>query len=120
MKLTLPAILQPISRRKDKSVCLKFDTRELSPEEIMQLLPLEGSEGWLVYAPNEAEIDVEQAFYTKAEVGIKSASERLRAVIFVHFKQAVEDGKYVGLADNFYREQMEKIIEGYKSKNLHE
>jgi len=120
MKLLLPAILNPISRRKDRSVKLSFETREMSPEEIMTLLPLEGSEGYLLYAPNREDIEDESLPNTKAEVGIKSPSERLRSVIFVHFKQAVEDGKYIGIPDNFYKEQMEKIIEGYKSKNLHE
>lgn len=118
--LTLPAILNPISRRKDKSVKLSFETRELSDTEVLALLKMEGSEGWLLYAPSEAEIDQEAIPDYKPELGVKSASERLRAVIYVHYKQAVEAGLYVGIADVFYKEQMEKIIEGYKSKNLHE
>ncbi len=120
MKLTLPAILNPISRRKDKSVKLSFETRELRDDEVLALLKLEGSEGHLVYAPNEAEIDDTDIPDYKAEVGVKSASERLRAVIYVHYKQSVEAGLYVGIADVFYKEQMEKIIEGYKQKNLHD
>ncbi len=118
MKLTLPAILNPISRRKDRSVKLSFETRELSDDEVLALLKLEGAEGHLVYAPNEADIDDSDVPDYKAEVGVKSASERLRAVIYVHYKQAVEDGLYVGIADVFYKEMMDKIIEGYKSKNL--
>ena len=120
MILTLPAILNPISRRKDKSVKLSYETRELSDAEVLALLKMEGSEGWLVFAPSEAEIDQEAIPDYKPELGIKSASERLRAVIYVHYKQAVEAGLYVGIADVFYKEQMEKIIEGYKTKNLHE
>ena len=120
MKLTLPAILNPISRRKDKSVKLSFETRELSDTEVLALLKMEGAEGWLMYAPNEAEIDPEDVPDYKPEIGVKSASERLRAVIYVHYKQSIDAGLYVGIPDVFYKEQMEKIIEGYKSKNLHE
>ena len=118
--LTLPVILNPISRRKDKSVMLKFDTRELSPQETIALMQLEGSEGWLMYAPNEGGLSVKDIPEGNAHTETKSPSERLRSVLFVHFKQATESGKYLGIFDNFYKEQMDKIIEGYKSKNLHE
>jgi hypothetical protein len=116
MKIKLPAQLNPISRRKDRSVKLSFETRELTPSETMTLMSLEGVEGWLVYAPNDSDIDDSDVPNAKAEVGIKSASERLRAVIFIWFKQETEKGSYVGLFDTFLKEKMEKIIEGVKSK----
>lgn len=120
MKLTLPASLNPISRRKDRSVKLSFETRELTPSETLALMAMEGAEGWLVYAPSEGEIKNEDIPNEKPELGQKTPSERLRARIYVHYMQAVEDGLYIGIADNFYKEQMEKIIEGYSKKNLHE
>ncbi len=120
MILTLPAQLNPISRRKDRSVKLSYETRELTPSETMSLMALEGAEGWLIFAPNESQANEQKIPETSAELGQKSPSERLRAVIFVHYTQAVEEGKYIGLAYNFYQEQMEKIIEGYKLKNLRE
>lgn len=125
MKTILPAVLNPISRRKDRSVKLNFETRELTPTEVLSLMSLEGSEGWLMYQPNEysseeAQNALETSELGRAEVSIKSPSERLRSVIFVHYKQATEEGKYVGIFDTFYKEQLEKIIEGYKVKNLHE
>lgn len=119
-RILLPASLNPISRRRDKSIKLSFETRELSPTETMTLMALEGGEGWLMYAPNEAEIDVQDIPTTKPELGTKTIAERLRAVIYVHYKQATEAGLYFGLPETFYQEQGEKIIEGYKQKNLHE
>jgi hypothetical protein len=120
MILTLPAQLNPISRRKDRSVKLSYETRELTPSETMSLMALEGAEGWLIFAPTEHEASAQEIPDAKPELGQKTAAERLRAVIYVHYKQAVEDGKYVGLAETFYQEQMSKVIEGYKLKNLHD
>jgi hypothetical protein len=120
MILTLPAQLNPISRRKDRSVKLSYETRELTPSETMSLMALEGAEGWLVFAPTEQEATTQEIPDTKPELGQKTASERLRGIIYVHYKQAIEGGKYIGIADTFYQEQMAKIIEGYKLKNLHD
>lgn len=112
-KVLLPAILNPLSRRKDKSVKLSFDSRELTPEETLSLLALEGGEGWLCFSPNQEEIEVPN---THVEIGEKSPSERLRNVLFVWYKQETEEGKYVGIFDNFRKEKMESIINGVKSK----
>ncbi len=111
----LPAILNPISRRKDKSCKLSLDTRELNHEEILTLMSLEGSEMWICLAPNQEDLQVPDE---PAEVDEKSPSERLRSVLFVWYKQEVDAGKFVGLFETFKREKMEKIIEGVKSKLL--
>lgn len=113
MKIILPAILNPISRRKDKSVKLSFETRELGSDEILSLMSLEGNEMWLCVAPNENEIEIPEE---KAEVEEKSASERLRGVLFVWFKQESDKGKFIGTFETFKREKMEAIIEGVKKK----
>jgi|ERR1035437_100891 hypothetical protein len=113
MKILLPAILNPLSRRKDKSVKLSFESREMSAEETMTLLALEGSEGYLCFSPNETEIEIPTG---NIEVGSKTAGQRMRAVIFILYKQEVANGKYVGLFDNFYNERMEKLIQLLKDK----
>lgn len=112
-KIILPAILNPISRRKDKSVKLGLETRELSPEETLALMAIEGSEMWLCLAPNEKDLEIPEE---QAEVDEKSPSERLKAVLYVLYKQETEKGKYIGLFENFRREKMEKLIEMIKSK----
>ena len=113
MKINLPVTLNPISRRKDRSVKLSFETRELQSDEILTLMSLEGSEMWVCLAPNEDEIEIPAE---RAEVDEKSPSERLKAVLFVWFKQETDAGRFVGLFETFRREKMEKIIEGVKSK----
>ncbi len=115
MKITLPSQINPPRLRKDGSASISFDTRELTAEEIFTIMSLRHAEGWLCFAPNENEIDVPEE---RAEVDEKTASERLRAVLFVWYKQETESGKYVGLFDSFKKEKMEKIIEGVKKKLL--
>lgn len=99
--------------RKDGSASLSFDTRELTAEEIFTIMSLRHSEGWLCFAPNENEIEIPEE---RVELDEKSPSERLRAVLFVWYKQETEKGKFVGLFDTFKKEKMEKIIETIKGK----
>ena len=113
MKIILPIILNPISRRKDKSVKLNMDTRELSPQEILTLMSIEGNECWLCLSPNENELEVPDE---PAHVEEKTASERLRNVVFVWFKQETSSGKFIGTFESFKNQAYEKIIEGVKSK----
>ena len=47
MKLILPVVLKPVSRKEDKSSTLRFDTRELEIEEIVELMRFEGEEIWI-------------------------------------------------------------------------
>ena len=117
--IKLPVCLNPISRRKDRSVKLSYETRELSPSETLTLMSLEGNEGWLLFSSQESEIDIDEVPNTKAEIGTKTPSERLRSVLFVWWKQSVADQSFVGDFESFYKLKIEKIIEGVKSK-LHD
>lgn len=112
-QILLPVQLNPISRRKDKSVKLSFETRELNTEETLTLMSMEGLEMWCGLAPNQNEIEIPDE---RAEVDEKSPSERLRNVLYVFYKQEVEAGRYVGIFENFKREHMEKLIEFIKRK----
>lgn len=112
-KIVLPASLNPISRRKDKSVKLSLETRELSHDELLILMAMEGAEMWLCLAPNAEDLEVPEE---QAVLDEKSASERLRNVLFVWYKQETDAGKFVGLFETFRKEKMEKIIEGVKTK----
>jgi len=113
MKLILPAIINPPRIRKDGSASVSFDTRELNSEELFLIMQLRNAEGWLCFAPNENELVIPD---DKAEVEGKTPSERLRAVLYIWYKQETESGKYVGLFENFKNEKMEKIIETVKTK----
>lgn len=113
MKIILPAQINPPRLRKDGSASMSFDTRELTAEEIFTIMTLRHSEGWVAFAPNENELETPEE---PAEVDQKSPSDRLRAVMFVWYKQETEKGTFVGLFDTFRKEKMEVIIEGVKKK----
>ena len=114
MKILLPVQLNPISRRKDKSVKLSLETRELGSDEILTLMSFEGQEAWLSLAFNQE--DLPEAPEENAEIETKSHAQRLRSVLYILYKQAVEKGIFVGLFDTYYKERMEKVIEQLKSK----
>lgn len=114
MKLILPAIINPPTIRKDGSIKLSFDSRELSPEEYMMVMGFRNTEGWLAFSPNEDGIP--ELPTERAEIDEKTPSERLRAVLFVWYKQDSDAGKFVGTFDTFRNQKMEKIIETVKTK----
>lgn len=114
MKLLLPAIINPPSIRKDGSVSIKFDSRELSSEEYMTIMGFRNCEGWLAFQPNEDGIpDLPEE---RAEIDEKTASERLRAVLYVWYTQETSKSKFTGTFESFRKEKMETIIQGVKSK----
>lgn len=114
MKLTLPATINAPKFRKDGSVSISFDSRELLPEEIMLILGARNTEGWLLFAPSE--LKEEDIPLEPPEIEQKSPVQRLLAVLYVWYRQEVERGKFVGLFDTFRKERLERIIEGVKSK----
>lgn len=113
MRILLPAQINPPRLRKDGSAALAFDTRELTSEEIFTIMSLRHSEGWLTFSPNPDEVEIPDE---PAHLEGKSVSERIRAAIYVWYKQETDAGKFTGLFDTFYKERGEKIIEGIKSK----
>ena len=115
MKITLPVQLNPISRRKDKSVKLSYETRELTPEETLTLMSMEGEEGWLVYSSNN-DIKPEDIPEVNAELDTKSQSERIKAVLYKLYIQDTASSKFIGTFDNYYKQKTEKYIEHLKSK----
>ena len=117
--IKLPVQLNPISRRKDRSVKLSYETRELSPEETLTLMSMEGAEGWLLFSSQEAEIDLGDVPNEKAEIGTKTYSERLRSVLYVWYLQCIADQSFIGEFAEFYKVKLEAIINGVKTK-LHD
>lgn len=109
-------MLNPISRRKDKSVKLSLETRELSPSEILTLMSMEGEEGWLMFSSNQDELKEEDLPKENSELNQKTQSQRLRAVIYRLYLQETEKKQFVGTYENFYKERMEKLITFLKGK----
>ena len=113
MIIKLPAQLNPISRRKDKSVKLSYETRELTPSETMTLMSMEGEEGHLLFSTND--IKEEEIPKGNAELGSKTQSERMKAVLYKLYLQDTTDLKFIGDFPAYYKNKTEMVIEKYKS-----
>lgn len=111
--IILPVIAKPPRLRVDRSATVAFDTRELTNEEVGELRDAASSEGWLVFsasttAPEELTKLVPS---NDPEMAPKTPSQRLRATLFVFYKQSGEKDW-----ESFYKEHMEKLIDFVKTK----
>ena len=110
--IQVPAQVINMNPRADRSWRLQFETRELSGNEVKVLADNFQGEGWLVFKPNSDGVLQDEIPDKDADSGIKSQSERLRAVIFILWKQNGSKGDF----DTFKKVYFEKLIEFVKSK----
>jgi hypothetical protein len=106
--LTTQAGLEAVRDNKDRSCRLTFETQELTNEEFNALRDIRGEVGWLAFALNPvSEKDLPKE---NAEVGTKTPSARLRAVLFILWKHEHSLLDF----DVFYKAKMEGIINKIK------
>jgi hypothetical protein len=110
--IQVPAIVQNMNPKADRSWKLVFETRELSGDEVKILADNFQGEGWLVFKPNSEGISQKEIPVETADAGMKTPSQRLRASIMVWYKQSGAKGD----PEAFYRTTMEKLIEYVQSK----
>lgn len=110
--IQVPAQVVGMNPKQDRSWKLVFETRELQGDEVKLLADTFQGEGWLVFKPNSDGITVEEVPEKGAEAGVKTPSQRLRAVIFILWKQQGEKGDF----DAFYKTMLEKLIDFVKTK----
>ena len=107
----LPATLQRVYRKADRSVKLTFETNlEISPAEFAAMDAAHTLDGWLHFAPNKESAQVVPG--EKAETGSKTPSQRLRGVLFVLWEQQGKEGDF----EQYYKSKMEKLINIIKDK----
>jgi len=105
-----------VSSRVDGSVAFRVITPELSLDQRATILGLHGINSRVMLEP--LDVTITGLDKVEAEMDTKTPAQRLRAIIFVHWKT---DPSTSGTDfEIFYRNQMNKIIEGYKGKNLPE
>lgn len=108
--IKLSAYFTGFGSRADGSAGLRFSTQELSPEDFSELKKSLNQFGWIVFKENDInESDIPD---TNAEEEGISASERLRRVLFVYYKQKKIKEDF----EVWRRRQMETIIEKFKEK----
>jgi len=118
MKILCPAILDGYTRRKDRTVSLRFITQEKTSAEIMDIDSQLDQFGILYFRGQEnmnkdeiEELDnIELDLYDEP----KTQSQRLRNVLFVLWKQEGKKGDF----KKHYRQKTEEIIQHFKGKLL--
>lgn len=87
----------------------------MSPEETAQLFDFQGLQIWVAFAETAMtynDITVPDVMISNDDT--KSPSERLRAVMYIYYKQ--NEKKLNKPFDTLYRETMEKYIDSIKAK----
>jgi hypothetical protein len=108
-----PSTIQSVRTLVDGGVKLDVITQELAPEELSMLFQLKGKLGYFVFSEsgvNPQDIPQEEL---DVEADEKSASKRLRAVLFVYWKDYTSQKEPF---DTFYKRAIEQEINKVKEK----
>ena len=115
-KILCPAILDGYTRRKDRSVSLRFITQEKTSSEIMDIDATLDQFGILYFRGEEKmnidEIEELDSIDLDVYDEPKSQSQRLRNVLYILWKQDGERGDF----KKYYKQKTEEIIQHFKNK----
>ncbi len=107
--IKLTGYLTGFSSRSDGSAGIRFATQELGSNDFAELQKMLNAFGYIVFKENE--ITLEDLPKEDAEDKSKTPSKRLRASLYVLHQQLGSKKDF----DQFYKEQMDVIIEKVKS-----
>jgi hypothetical protein len=107
----ITASLENVVRRKDGSCKIVFETAELNDEKASKLFGIQKGWNHLIYAIAGAEVEIPNE-PAKEFRDDKSPSERLRAVLFVYWKQLGGTGSF----NEFYKSKIDKWIDAIKER----
>lgn len=108
--LQVPAILTRFAAKVDGGASLGFATNEISDNDFLTIKMHHNKFGFLLFKENPYKS--EDIPTENAEDKTKTPSKRLRASLFVLWKQLGEQGDF----ELFYRDRMEKLINFVKEK----
>lgn len=116
-KLVLPVSVETIATRHDGSVKIVMGTYELNTQSAVKLFDLRKSEALMYLSSDnisQEELDALDGFKLDSEkTDGKTPSQRLRAVLYVYWKQHKQkDIEF----DIFYLKYMNRLIENIKDK----
>lgn len=114
MKIVLGGTVGSIATRVDGSVSIKFETDELDAASAGNLFQLRGKYAKALFSDdNITELEANVVAATELTgTKKKSPSQRLRNVLYKLFEQSGYSIEF----ENFYATEMERIIDGVKSK----
>jgi uncharacterized Fe-S cluster-containing protein len=112
----MPAQLDGYSRRKDRTVSLRFISQEKTSSEVMEIDEALHQFGILYFRGEEEMNPDEIEELDNIEIDLydepKTQSQRMRNVLFVLWKQDGEKGDF----KKFYKQKTEEIIQHFKNK----
>lgn len=115
-KIICPVIFDAYTRKKDRTVSLRFITQEKTSAEIMVIDEMLQQFGILYFRGEENmntdEIEELDSIDLDVYDEPKSQSKRLRNVLFVLWKQDGEQGDF----KKYYKQKTEEIIQHFKNK----
>jgi len=106
----LNAIITSISSKKDKSLGLRIETPELTPQERSEFMELQGINLDLLIKPLDE--TPEEVIEIDKDLEQKSQSQRIRATLYVLWEQEGKQGDF----SSYYREKTEKYLNYLKEK----
>lgn len=110
----LPAVIEAISTRRDRTFKIIIGTSELPPSESAALLSLHQKASYVAIKPELFSTDETQALDTlKAEAAIKSPSQRLRGILYLCWES---EKKGYSDFNSYYAHIMEGLIDHFKKK----
>lgn len=116
---SVPAHLDRVTPRKDKSMTLSFITKEITTDEVALLMTkFYNTMGWLLFKENEIKFDeVPEQDADIEGTKFKKPSLRLRNAIWMYAKlvKGIADDDRAG-HEQIYSEQMERFIQKVKEQ----
>lgn len=116
MSIVIQSTIESVQTRKDKTLKITIGSQELNAEQMAELMSFNQSLAYTYISPKsitEAEKEAIDAVEVETPKQSKSQSQRLRSVLF-----KIWETTRTGIDDKnkHYEQEMERIIEHYKSK----
>lgn len=107
--ISTDVIITSLRSKVDRSISMSITTPELTAEEVAYFFQLQGSSLEMLLSPKDEEAPTVKI---DKDLNSKSQSSRIRAILYILWKQDNEDMDY----ETYYKAKTEKIIEHLKSK----
>jgi hypothetical protein len=115
--IIIPSMLESYRSLKDKTLKITFETNELNPQDLLNIIEHTGQFGYLAF--KREPFGQEEKKYLDAlesdflEQTSKTPSQRLRAVFYRLYEQ---DRSGFDSFELYYSHHMEKLVNHFKSK----